>query len=116
MSQSALARFADAAVTDPELRARCQAAPGLDALVAVAAGAGFEVTEAEMRGFLESVRAGSRELADDELEAVAGGVNINNSHRVDQAAVNINNSHRVDQAAVNINNSHREVFGGFGWP
>lgn len=58
------------------------------------------------------------ELTDDDLDAVAGGVNINNSHYVDPVAVNIDNSHLVspvasldpsaalDPLAVNINQGH----------
>ena len=54
----------------------------------------------------ENINKKPTELSDDDLDRVAGGVNINNSHYADPLAVTIDNSHMTDPLAVNIDNSY----------
>lgn len=105
MSVQAVLDFLKATHEDEELLARSTAAGSLAGVVAIAAESGFAFTEAEVRSANEMLdKAGQnmdpRELADEDLDAVAGGVNINNSHY-------------PTNLFVNINNSHREIFGGY---
>lgn len=73
MSEEQLTSLLAKLKEDASLREKLQGAQDLDAAIAFAKEAGFDVTKAEWQRCLDSELSGSRELSDDELERVAGG-------------------------------------------
>lgn len=116
MTIPTIIKFADEAERNPAIRARCEAAPDVTSLITIAAEVGFELSVDEVKGYLSALQRNDEELSDEQLDSVAGGVNVNNTHYTDPYAVNVNNTHYTDPYAVNINNTHRNLFGGITFP
>lgn len=70
MSEGQLKAFLEAVKADAGLLEKLKAAADLDAAVAIAKDAGYEVTKAE---WLKAQAKKTLELSDEELEAVGGG-------------------------------------------
>jgi predicted ribosomally synthesized peptide with nif11-like leader len=71
MSEEQLKAFWEAVQADEDLQEKLKGARDADAVVAIAEGAGFVISAEELQSEAEE-----RELADEELEGVAGGVEI----------------------------------------
>jgi len=70
MSESQLSALVARLSSDAELREKIKCAAGIDAAVAIAKEAGFDVSKADCLKFQASKTV---ELSDEELEEVAGG-------------------------------------------
>ena len=68
MSEEQLKAFLEAVKTDSGLQEKLKSAPDLDAAVAIAQGAGFDVSEADW-----PKHKADNELSDDELDGQLGG-------------------------------------------
>lgn len=70
MPEEQIQAFINTVKSNTSLNERLKAAADSDAVVAIAKEAGFEISKAEVDGYLSQQTAG---LSDVELEAVAGG-------------------------------------------
>jgi len=70
MSEEQLKAFLEAVNTDPELREKVKGAADLDAAVAIAKEAGFDVSKED---WLKHQAQQSLKMSDEDLERVAGG-------------------------------------------
>jgi predicted ribosomally synthesized peptide with nif11-like leader len=73
MSEQNVFDFAEAARTDEALGDKFRAAGDLEAVVAVAAEAGFEFTVEDLRAYMTALENVTQEVPLDELESVSGG-------------------------------------------
>ena len=73
MSEEQLSAFFEAVKADAGLEQKLKGATDLDVTVAIAKEAGFDVSKADL---LKHQAKQTLELSDEELEGVAGGVNI----------------------------------------
>jgi len=73
MSDQNVFLFAEAARRDDRLRSKFEAAEDLAAVVKVAAEAGFEFTEEDLRKYVTELENMTQEIPLEELETVSGG-------------------------------------------